>query len=473
MAWGPLAALREYYRNVYIDLSDLGGRITTEEAFHAVLDATGWPRDWALEGIVDSELAAREVYECNTTLDTNQLRVAGISGQTNRRSSVIKSLQQLAFAEFGWIGETATLGIVFEGNDSRSERWGSINAGGWDLPSAEFTVVDSDPHLINRVVTDYERVTHTVANEILTGNAFTRRYGLAPREETTAVITLGELDALSGAHSVDPWWSPQPASGDYTAEFAPAGVTVPPDPEGGETPREPEELGLTFQGAIPNITATVGDSVNVQFPSASRTTGTPTDLVDYAIVGNLPDGLTFSAATRRVTGTAQSAIGPLQLRYDAYSDDGFARADFLVLVLDATPIIPELVWDTNTPDLAFQENTDFSYALATASGGDGTIAYSLTGDIPSGVTFDGGTGMLSGRVTSVVAAVALTLIATVGGMTIMQSFNFEITAEPPPPPAPPSRQPRTVVRNQHRANPVSPRRNDRRLPVPNRNGRRW
>ena len=129
----------------------------------------------------------------------------------------------------------------------------------------------------------------------------------------------------------------------------------------------------------------------VVLPEASSGDGS----LSYKLTGDLPEGLSFDAGARTLTGTP-TAVGTYAMIYrveDADGDAATLRFRILVVPPDTEPSFgPHMIADqryiTGTAITAL--------VLPEATGGNGTLSYMLTGDVPDGLGFDAGTRGLSG-----------------------------------------------------------------------------
>ena len=142
--------------------------------------------------------------------------------------------------------------------------------------------------------------------------------------------------------------------------------------------------------AINDQAATENTAYSFTLPTA---TGGDTPIT-YSLTGTLPAGVTFTASTRILAGTPTES-GTFSFTYTATDDDGDeAEREFdLVISSDLTPSLAVIDDQTAT------RNVEYSFTLPTATGGDTPITYSLTGDLPTGITFTAGTRVLAGTPT--------------------------------------------------------------------------
>ncbi len=128
-------------------------------------------------------------------------------------------------------------------------------------------------------------------------------------------------------------------------------------------------------------------------PAATGGNGT----VSYALTPDLPAGLAFDPATRTVSGTLTAVTAATTYSYSATDADGdMASLTFTVRVV-ASGDLPSFGSDT-LPYLSWYVGIhgNYSLTLPAATGGTGALTYSLTPDLPAGMTFDSATREIAG-----------------------------------------------------------------------------
>ncbi len=106
---------------------------------------------------------------------------------------------------------------------------------------------------------------------------------------------------------------------------------------------------------------------------------------------NLPDGLSINAKTGRISGKPSSS-GNFTVKVSAENSAGTVTDNFSLNVKD---IAPKLAGSLAKATL----NEEYSSGLRLTAG-TGTIIWSITGDLPTGLTFDTSTGKITGIPTS-------------------------------------------------------------------------
>ena len=161
----------------------------------------------------------------------------------------------------------------------------------------------------------------------------------------------------------------------------------------------------------------------------------------YTLSPDAPTGLTFSDTARTLTGTPTETQTATEYTYTVTDDDGdVATLTFnITIIADGMPSFGS----TTIDDQNYVQNTAITMlALPRATGGDGTLTYSLSPAPPAGLMFSASARTLSGTPTGTQTATEYTYTARdEDGDTATLTFNITITAdgtvEPPPPPPPP------------------------------------
>ena len=161
----------------------------------------------------------------------------------------------------------------------------------------------------------------------------------------------------------------------------------------------------TVANAIPDQEAVVGLSFSYTFPSTSFNDADGDDLTYTATKADdtvLPSWLTFtnsSSTPRNFAGTPQSTdTGTLSVKVTA-SDGTASISDTFDIVVSADTA-PAFAGSTTIPDQTWTVDTEITaVTLPAATGGNGTVSYELTPSLPTGVSLNGTTRVVSGTPT--------------------------------------------------------------------------
>ena len=139
--------------------------------------------------------------------------------------------------------------------------------------------------------------------------------------------------------------------------------------------------------------------------------------------------MSFDASARTVTGTPSAAAASATYTYTAAATDyTSATLTFSIVVAEPTPA--ELSFgDASIADQSYTKDAAIdTLTLPQATGGSGTITYSLSKSLPAGLSFDATARTITGTPTSVAAESTYRYTATDGTDTVMLSFKIEVTA---------------------------------------------
>ena len=125
-------------------------------------------------------------------------------------------------------------------------------------------------------------------------------------------------------------------------------------------------------------------------PQATGGDGTLT----YSLSPNLPTGLTFDDAQRTISGTPESGLPQATFTYTATDEDGDTAELTFAVSIDAVPAFAD---DAAITGQMYTQNVEIAdLTLPQATGGDGTLTYTLSPSLPQGLTFDPAQRTLTG-----------------------------------------------------------------------------
>ena len=205
-----------------------------------------------------------------------------------------------------------------------------------------------------------------------------------------------------------------------------------------------DEATLTFRIHV-NVTdsapkfgdATIDDLVvrrgsavgALQLPNATSGNGE----IRYSISPDLPDGLSFDASTRQITGAAGAMQPAASYTYEAEDADGDkVTLTFTIAVLEADKV-PSF-GDAAIADRSWSQGRSIrALQLPAASSGNGALSYTLTPDLPAGLSFDASTRQIAGAPTTLQSAASYTYkAADEDGDEATLTFTIAVEADAAP-----------------------------------------
>ena len=181
---------------------------------------------------------------------------------------------------------------------------------------------------------------------------------------------------------------------------------------------------ITFDSGINNQSWTVGTAVSVTTPTLSGGVGA----ITYSVTPALPAGVTFTAATRLLSGIPTAVAASATYTYTGTDTEGVAASRTFSIVVSAAPLALGFGSET-IDDQAWDTGDTVSLTLPEATGGTGTITYSLSPTLPAGLTFDATARTITGTTTAVFTSAEFTYTATDGNAdTVTLTFDAVVAA---------------------------------------------
>ena len=179
----------------------------------------------------------------------------------------------------------------------------------------------------------------------------------------------------------------------------------------------------------PSVTATSDQTwvksaaVSLTLP-ASSSGNTP---LTYSLAGTLPKDVSFNASTRVLSGTPSATQTAATYTYKVRDRDGDEATDkFTIEVTNETPTLTSVANQSWLKDIAV------SLTLPAASGGDAPLTYSLSGTLPTGVTFTADTRILAGTPTALKSVATYTYkVEDANGDTDTDAFTIKVANDTP------------------------------------------
>ena len=237
--------------------------------------------------------------------------------------------------------------------------------------------------------------------------------GLTAGTEYTVRVIATLTNADDGQPSVDVTGTPS----DRPPSPPPPDPPAPPDP--------PQTI--SFKGST--VTAQryrTGTAISITLPQATGGVGTLT----YSLTPALPSGLTFDATTRELSGTPGEIMDATEYTLTATDEDGVA-APLKFMLAVAADRLPSFSDSTRVAAQRHEQGTAIApLTLPTATGGDEALTYALTPALPSGLTFDAKTRVLSGTPQEALDETEYTLTATdADGDVATLTFTLAVIAD--------------------------------------------
>ena len=135
---------------------------------------------------------------------------------------------------------------------------------------------------------------------------------------------------------------------------------------------------------------------NVEIPTLTLPAATGGDgTLTYSISPELPTGLAFNTTDRVITGTPESDLPPTTFTYAATDEDGDTAELTFTITIGS---VPSFASDAVIANQIYRQHVEIpTLTLPEATGGDGALTYSLSPELPAGLSFTANTRMLSGK----------------------------------------------------------------------------
>ena len=274
------------------------------------------------------------------------------------------------------------------------------------------------------VGTTYEATVGTAFSETLpaaSGGNGSLQYALG---STVPGLALnGQTRVLSGtpdtAGTYRVQYSATDDDGDQASIELVVRVTQPAPPE------PPPNREPAFSGGYIRVEGTVGEKLSTTFKEATGGDGT----LSYSLSGTVP-GLTFDSSTRVYSGTPSEARNHL-LTYTVTDADGDQDSVSVNVIIAAAgpPDLTPTFGSTTSYSCEGTVGSAFSCTLPEATGGDGTLTYSL-GTVVEGISFAASSRAVSGTLPSEARSYTATYTATdADGDTATLLFILNVEAE--------------------------------------------
>ena len=156
-------------------------------------------------------------------------------------------------------------------------------------------------------------------------------------------------------------------------------------------------------------------------------TDADSDTLSYTLTGT--DNSNFAIDANGQITVATELTNSQVYSFNVVADDGTDTTSVGVSATAIADTTPALSFGSETIDnQAWVVGTDATVTLPEATGGTGTIVYTLTPALPSGKTFTAGTRVLDGNPTARFTSATFTYTATAGTESVTLTFTIVVTA---------------------------------------------
>ncbi len=260
-----------------------------------------------------------------------------------------------------------------------------------------------------------------------TGSPFTYVAGTAITNLTPTVTGTPASYSISPALSAGLAFSTTTGviSGTPTATAAATTYTITANYSGGITATT--TINVTVNPAKPVISYSPSTDVYILNTAISPLTPTNTGgaATSWAISPGLPAGLSFDTTTGIISGTPTVLTSPTTYTITATNITGSGTT---TVSIDINPLPPVISY---TPSNNVYVVSNVIPSLTPVNTGGIVVSYAISPGLPAGLSFNTGTGVISGTPTAVSAATTYTITATNTGGTGSTTVTLEVDAQAP------------------------------------------
>jgi hypothetical protein len=160
--------------------------------------------------------------------------------------------------------------------------------------------------------------------------------------------------------------------------------------------------------------------------SANTPTTSGGKAASYAVIPDLPAGLSLGTSTGVISGTPTAVTPTAGYNVTASSSDGSATATLVITVNDRAPA--GLAY--SAPIAVYTDGVDIAANDPSSTGG-AVASYSVSPDLPAGLNLDPSSGQITGAPTRVTAMASYTVTATNATGNTTAALTITVMAPPP------------------------------------------
>ena len=179
---------------------------------------------------------------------------------------------------------------------------------------------------------------------------------------------------------------------------------------------------LVVKQAIPTQSIFRGVATT-EFAPVTATGGS--GVYTFSVSPALTAGLSLSATTGKITGTATFSVGPTTHTITVTDSSGKSGSKSFVLTVEVPPVLATTTVIPVKTVIKLVDDTPFT--PVTATGGFGTLTFSITPTLPTGLIFDKNNGVISG-LASEKSANALYVVTATDAISQNSNSSFYLTS---------------------------------------------
>jgi pimeloyl-ACP methyl ester carboxylesterase len=184
-------------------------------------------------------------------------------------------------------------------------------------------------------------------------------------------------------------------------------------------------------GNIPNQNGTVSTNFNLALrPYVTITNGD--SILSYALSGTLPAGLSFNSSTGIISGTP-TTVESKRMIATCTDNDSISNRDTFDIIINSLQVPPVL---GSIPNQNGTVNSNFNLAIrpfVTITNGDSILSYAVSGTLPTGLTLNSSTGIISGTPTTIETKKMIITCTDNDGVSNKDTFDITIGSLQIPP----------------------------------------
>jgi len=166
------------------------------------------------------------------------------------------------------------------------------------------------------------------------------------------------------------------------------------------------------------INATIGQAISIDTPTVTGTTPT------FSVSPSLPTGLSLNVSTGVISGTPTTAVAQATYTVTASNSDGSTTAALSITVNAAVIAPAALIYPTTAINATIGQAISIDTPTVTGT----TPTFSVSPSLPTGLSLNVSTGVISGTPTTAVAQATYTVTASNSAGSITEALSITVNA---------------------------------------------